>query len=322
MKRKNLLFCLFLMYISAALVLSLWAGRVWGASGPNLTLEVKGVTTEADVAPTQPSLAPYPITASPVYSINAKEYALYNPESGKLLLQSSTMEPVPIASTTKLMTTTIVSHIGKMDDLLTISPEAATQTGSLMNLTTGEEITVQNLLYGALLVSGNDAAYALAEYGGGLLLNNPNATSEARIARFVKEMNSQAADLHMENTHYLDPVGLNDGGHSTAFDLAKLASQVIENPILKKIIATSDITVGSHVLHNSDRLLSDAPYDGILGGKTGFTPDAGHCLVAAARRGNETLIAVILHTDADNTEASAIEARKLLDAGFTSTHWE
>lgn len=304
-----------------------WLGFSWLSSQPAAVAAVLGASTEAQ--PTaQATLLPYPVkkTGSSPF-INSREYVLYNPDSGKVLEASTNLDPVPIASTTKLMTSYLTSKLGNPDDIVTISQQGASQVGSLMNIYQGEKITVHNLLYGTLLVSGNDGAFSLGEYLGGKLLNNPNASTEQKISRFVDEMNATAKSIGMTATHYKDPAGLNDEGHSNAVDLAKLDSLVIQQPLLRQIIGTAQITVTDVTgrdrfdLINSDRLTTDG-YDGNIGGKTGNTPAAGHCLVTSATRNGITLTAVILSTYSESTEASATEARKLLDYGFANFSWQ
>jgi D-alanyl-D-alanine carboxypeptidase (penicillin-binding protein 5/6) len=131
----------------------------------------------------------------------------------------------------------------------------------------------------------------------------------------------------MDSTHYADSVGYDDDGTSTAIDLAKLTSKAIADPAMAKIIGTPLITVYSengyyrYDLRNSNRLVADYQYPGSIGGKTGFTNAAGHCLISAAKRDGSTFVAVILHTISETNEASAVEARKLLENGFRLTRW-
>jgi len=316
-------------YVAAWTFQGYLASRPAPASG-----QVKGASTDSSIlaeakTPTDDALASYPGTLPQLTNaISAKEFALYHMESGKLVASSATMEQVPIASTTKLMNVHVVrKYATNLNAPVTVSSTAASVTGSLMNIYTGETFTVKDLMYGMMLVSGNDAGHALSEYVGGILLNDPAATPDAKTARFVQEMNNEAARLGMKDTHYADPVGLMDTGHSTALDLAKISSIDLQDSVIQPIMDTGDITVTdsrgyAFPLHNSDRLIEDAPYAGTIGGKTGFTDGAGHCLVTAARRGGQTYIAVILNTYAYTTEASAIEARKLLDYGFSLTHWQ
>ena len=305
---------------------------VWNTSKPVTAYAVLGANTINSTLPT-PSLAPYPVFTAPSNpAILADEYALYNPESGRTLLSSKKISPVAIASTTKLMTVylVVVADTSKLDDYYTVSTAAVSQdpTASVMGLVAGEQITMRSLLYGTLLVSGGDAASQLAEIRGGELLGNENATPAQKVQRFLQEMNAEAKALHMFSANYTDPTGLDSATVATANDLAKIMAKVADNDVLRGIIGTSDITVtdqaghNAQVLHNSNRLLADAPYLGIIGGKTGFTDAAGHCLVAVARRNGITLVAVILNTTADTTEASAQEARKLLDIGYNNLKLE
>lgn len=315
-----------------------WSTFTWLSSQPIASAAVLGASTE-DQSAAPPTLEPYPQQGAPqaLPFINAKEYVLYNQESGKVLVKSDTLEAVPIASTTKIMTTYLTSKYGNPDDVVEISQAGASQIGSLMGLYEGEKFTVRNLLYGTLMVSGNDGAYTLAEYVGGKLLNAPSATSEQKVARFVEEMNATAKKLGMSSTHYLDPAGLNDAGKSNALDLAKLIAFDYKNDLLATIMKTGQATIASQAgrtikLDNSNRITKgftdDWHYEGNLGGKTGNTPAAGHCLVTSATRNGITLTAAVLDahstsgTESAENEASAREAQKLLDYGFASFQWE
>ena len=338
MNLRQTLVSLSILLIVASSYVAIWTIQGYVASRPLSASGVKGASTDASIlaeAKTEnaTTVKQYPDPLPQLTNaIAAKQFALYNVESGKLVAQSASLAPVPIASTTKLMNIHVVRlYATNLDDVVTVSPDAASITGSLMGVTAGEKFTVRDLMYGMMLVSGNDAGHALAEYVGGKLLNDPNASSDAKVARFVQEMNSEAAHFDMTSTHYMDPVGLNDDGLSNALDEAKIASVDLKDSVIQPIMNTGDITVTDSLgrafpLHNSDRLVEDAPYQGMIGGKTGFTDGAGHCLVTAARRvvngTPETFIAVILNTNAYDTEASAIEARRLLDYGFSLTHWE
>ena len=128
----------------------------------------------------------------------------------------------------------------------------------------------------------------------------------------------------MQYTHYKDPAGLDDTGHSSALDLAKLMSTLTNDQKIQEVGTTAQTTVTDvqgkikHELRNSNRLVADYLYDGAEAGKTGFTPAAGHCLVGTAKRNGTTLIAVILSTYSEDKAASAEENRKLLDWGFTN----
>lgn len=328
MKRLSIILSLLTWYVASAGLGLVWFSHAKAESDPQITSQVKGVSSASPV--TVPTLRPYPAEQAPFPKIYSKEYVLYNAESGKVLTKSPTMSPLPIASTTKLMTAYLTERVLPLDTVVTVTTESVKQpeASSLMGLHDQEQTSVRNLLYGALLVSGNDAAYLLGETVGRTLLHNPQATSDVALTRFVTEMNAEAKRLGMDETKYMDPVGINDEGRSTALDLAKLMSKVEENASLQSIMTTATITIfdqsGSYRydLRNSNRLVADYNYEGVLSGKTGFTFEAGHCMVTSARRNGITLIAAILHTTQDTNEASAVEARKLLDAGFNSIQWE
>lgn len=335
MTRKTLLKIISTFYALSFLGIALWVSTSWNSSQPVKNFQVKGASTQSMTNNTAEksvasSIAPYPVL-NPSLSlprVYAKQYILFNPESGKIILQSQNLDSRAIASTTKLMTAYLASKLGNPEDYITISQEAASQIGSLMGLYPGEKISIENLLYGAMLVSGNDAVYAIAEHLGDQLLNKPAASSNEKVERFVDEMNNEAKRLKLSKTRYKDPAGLQDEGYSNALDLAKLASLVEANQYLKRIATTAQTTVYDqnmlyrHDLRNSNRLVADYFYEGVGVGKTGYTPIAGHCLVGSATRNGHTLIAVVLNTDEDSKEASARETQKLLDFGFSSLRWE
>lgn len=339
MQPRHILSTVIAIYIAGFGYLTVWTTQGLAASRP-VSLAVKGVSTDNTSSDALLASAVSPVATVNSYpnqltadksNVLAGQYVLYDVESGRAVVKSSpTLQPVAIASTTKLFTAHVVSKHVTLDEIVTVSVDAANQdpTGSMMGIHSGEKISVQNLLYGMLLVSGNDAAHALAEYVGGKLLDNPAATSSEKLDRFMQEMNEEAAQLHMNDSHFLDPAGFNDEGRSTAFDLAKMASIDLQDSQISPVLNTNTITVYSqnnyyrYNLHNSDRLIADMPYMGTLGGKTGFTPTAGHCLVSAAKRDGHTLIAVILDTTYTDNDASAREAKKLLDYGFTNLRWQ
>lgn len=244
--------------------------------------------------------------------INAEAAILiHEPSKYPLYLKNSDYQ-VPIASITKIMTAVVALENYKLDDVIEIKPDNTKVTPSVMNLTSGEKITVRNLLYGLLLQSGNDAALALA-------------SGKMPMDKFINLMNQKALELGLGKTKFKDPAGLDDQGHSSAIDVAILFSYALKNPEIQKIISTPEIEVASvdqsvlHQLKNSNRLTTgEIPLDGIVGGKTGYTPDAGHTLVCAASRNGQTLISVVLKTYSNAASASAEETRKLLTWGFES----
>jgi D-alanyl-D-alanine carboxypeptidase len=228
------------------------------------------------------------------------------------LFEKNSLKQVPIASITKVMTATVALDLYKLSDVVEVKKEDIEVEGSKVFLKAGEKITVENLLYCLLMNSGNDAALTL---------------SDAKITRaeFIVLMNKKAEFLGLESTAFFDPAGLNDQGHSSARDVALLFANALSNKDFEKIVSTAEKDVTSvdgvevHKLKNSDRLTTgEIPLDGVIGGKTGFTYDAGHTLVTAASKNNSTIIGVVLKTFSDTPSASAAEMKKLLDWGFTS----
>lgn len=249
------------------------------------------------------------ITSKPI--IAARSYIVIDSETKYPLALKNPDDPVPIASTTKIMTATVALETLPLDQVVTISSKAATTEGSQLFLRTGEQMTVKNLIYALLLNSANDAAVALAEAGGS-------------YDAFVAAMNDKARLLGLKHTNYRDPAGLDDEGHSTPRDLAILMEYALRNPLFKQIAGTYKHTITSYghpyseyELTNSNRLVKDDDpfyYPNAVAGKTGFTYAAGHCLVSVAEHPNgKRYIAVVLSTYEDSKPASARESRKLLE---------
>lgn len=264
-----------------------------------------------------PPPATYPVrnAGAPEPKVMAKYALLIDLKSFYPLYRKDAYTPVPVASTTKMMTALVARERFQLDEVVTISRKAASQIGSDTGFVPGEKMTVSNLLKALLIQSGNDAAYALAEHGGS-------------VETFVSWMNEKALELGMRSTSFRDPAGLDDESRSTAFDLAVLAAHFLQDTFLAEIARTPETAIASqdgrksHLLKSSNRLVTEAMYfPGILGIKTGFTPAAGHTLVAAAERKGHTLISVVLFTFEDTKEASAKESYKLLTWGFENHIW-
>jgi D-alanyl-D-alanine carboxypeptidase (penicillin-binding protein 5/6) len=190
------------------------------------------------------------------------------------------------ASTTKLMTALVVVEKAKLSDVVTISRKAASAQPTKAGFKEGDKVTIETLLYAALMKSANDAAVALAEAVAG---------SEEQ---FVTLMNRKALAIGADDTKYINANGLpGNGQYITAYDLSKIMRQAIKYPVLKEILGTriaevSTETGKSIFIKNTNRLLwSD---EELLGGKTGYTRQARHCFVCAGERENETIIVALL----------------------------
>jgi len=252
-------------------------------------------------------------------NIYAKQYLLIDPDSDIVFASKEPKSKIAIASTTKIMTATIVLENYDQNEIITISKEASSQIGLDYTTRAGEKITVYNLLKVLLIISSNRAAYAFAEH-----VNNPGETG---TDKFIRMMNDKAKMLGMDNTDYHDAAGLDTTGYSTAHDLAIITEYAMKKPIFADIVKTDQGSVTdvngkiNHELKNSNRLVADWNYPGAIGVKTGYMPEASHSLVAAAERDNHTLYAIILYTLNDTAEASAVESRKLLDWGWANIDW-
>ncbi len=209
------------------------------------------------------------------------ECAILCSDNYEVLYEHDADRIMPIASTTKLMTALVAAEHCNAADRVEITPEMCGFEGSSMYLEPGEVLSVHSLLLGLLLVSGNDAAEALAIHCAG--------SEEA----FCRLMNEKAEQLGMKNSHFVNPHGLNDPLHySTARDMALLMRAVMDDPMLAEINGTRSAVDGDRLLLNHNKLLGQLP--GCTGGKTGYTSAAGRCLVSSAKRGNTSFICVTL----------------------------
>lgn len=249
-----------------------------------------------------------PYYISPV--IEAEASIAIDMNSGQILFEKNIHSRMALASITKLMTILIILEENKLDEVVTISSNAASTSGSTMHLRQSEQITIENLLYGAIINSANDAAVALAEHNSG------------SVSAFVEKMNLKAKDLGLINTNFSNPIGL-DGtsNYSSAFDVAKLAKEVYQYKFIKDAAKMKDFSVSSisgkytHPLESTNELLDS--YLGIKGLKTGKTDAAGLCFVSVAENENDNeIITVVL-----NSPARFPETKILVDWVFRAYNW-
>lgn len=246
----------------------------------------------------------------PVY---AKSIVLMDKATGELLWSKNPDEIVPVASTTKMATALVARKLLNIDDIVTIPKSAVLVQGSKINLLSNEKITVHDLLRGLLIQSGNDAAFALADYYG--------AKHGGDYKKFIEKVNEFLTSEGILDTKFTDPAGLDDdNGYSTARSLAHIARLLLQDSVLAEIVVTPQATVRSvdggisHDLKNSNRLVlgdSGLYLPGTLGVKTGFTHEAGHCLVSAYRGQVGEYVGVVLNTNEYTITASSSEMRKL-----------
>lgn len=239
--------------------------------------------------------------------VHAKAYILMEAKTGQVIISKNQDVPLPPASTTKILTAIMAIERGEVDKEIVVSNEAASVGEASIHLEPGEKISVLNLLKGALIKSGNDASFALAEYVGG--------TEDI----FLLLMNRKAKLVGALNSTFYNANGLPHKGHlSTAKDLALMARYGLNNRLFKSIVATKEERIPwsnygwDRNLVNTNKLLWK--YTGADGVKTGTTKEAGSCLVASATKGDRQLIAVVLKSGDRFGEAA-----RLLDYGFNKT---
>lgn len=229
---------------------------------------------------------PIPILKSPYYPpVGAEGIYVVDLPSFTPILERSTHDKFFPASTAKIITALVAMDLYKPDEVITVKRTFGSIEGQVMGLVAGEKITVENLLYGTLVHSGNDAAYALADTYG--------------FEKFVALMNKKVESLHMLDTHFTNPAGLDDfNEHTSPFDLALAGRALLKNPLLKKIVATKEITIADvdyqyfHTLSNVNKLLGEI--QGVGGLKTGYTENAGENLVSFYKKNGHQYIVVIL----------------------------
>ncbi len=276
---------------------------------------VKGqhVSTESDLQFT--TVAPIPLLQREpaevdafMASVSAQAVQVIDVDSGSVLLSRNADLPRSPASTTKLVTALVSRDIYALDTVLKVGQEAMS-TGTTMGLINGEEITVENVFYGLLMNSGNDAAFLLANQ------------SPFGYQSFVNQMNVKAEQLHLKHSHFTNPSGLDDPDHvMSAADLTIVAREVLKDEFLKSIVGTKSKVITdvsgkiSHPLYSTQQLLGIVP--GVIGMKTGTTDQAGEALVTALERDGHTLILVVL-----GSQDRYADTRKMINWIENSYQW-
>lgn len=253
--------------------------------------------------------APYPARLgwynAPI--VSAQAVFVFDPESGVTLYEKNATSKLSPASTTKLMTAVVALEQFNLDEVLTVKNLVA--DGKDMGLFFGERMSVENLLYGALVHSANDAAYVLAEnYPGG-------------VTAFINAMNKKAIELGLKDTNFANSIGYDaPNQYITAKDLAILSNYALQNPEIAHMVGTKSITVADasysyfHYLQNVNELLGEVA--GVAGVKTGFTESAGENLATMVKRDNHNIMFVIL-----NSEDRFADTRALINWVFQEYRW-
>lgn len=283
-----------------------------------LALTPFGTRLLHDLVPPPPPTPILTVRGTPP-AVSAKAVYLLDADTGHVLVNVQGEQRLPMASTTKIMTALIAIQTAELSQIVSIRQDAINEVrvhnGSSAQLVVGDQIRLKDLLYGLMLPSGDDAAIAIADAAGGT------------TSKFVQTMNLYAHQLHLTQTHFINPDGLtymtpqgqpDPNQYTTAADLAHLARAAMANSFFAQLVELQHFVLLASAVHHAytwdsiDTLLST--YPGATGIKTGFTAEAGYCLVFAATSGGHHLIGVLLHEpDADQR---FVDARTLLDWGF------
>ncbi len=277
-------------------------------SSDNLLTSLDIPQNNAQVAGIQKYNIPPVSKGFPVPVFSARAVFIKDLGTGETLYQKNANTPLPIASTTKIMTALVANDYFKPNSVLTVGSSAATP-GSRVGLSYGEDLTFRSLLYGMLLNSGNDAAFAIAE-------NYPG-----KILGFVSAMNKKILELHLRSSHFDNPAGFDSPNHySSAEDLARITEEALKDPQLARIFATKETNIVSlnkkstHQLFNLNKLLSQV--NGVLGVKTGTTEEAKENLVTLVERDKHRVLLVLLGSNDRFGETTS-----LIDWTYTNFTW-
>ncbi len=235
-------------------------------------------------------------------NINSRIGLIYDRNSGQVLFEKNGYKQTLMASTTKIMTAIVVVENSNLSKIVEVDNKSAQTGGSRLGLKKNDKITINDLLYGLMMKSGNDAAVQLAISVG------------KSVPEFAKIMNDKATELGLKNTHFVVPHGLDiDGHYTTAYELAKIADYALKIPKIREIVSIKTHTVYINnrpmTINNTNELLGSL--NGVYGVKTGFTNGAGRCLVTSCKRDDIDIITVIL--GADTKKMRTADSIKLIE---------
>lgn len=268
----------------------------------------KPVIRSVEIKLPPPPLYPVNIIAKPKPLLTASSVMVVDVPGKTIIWAKNPDKRLLPASTTKIMTALVALDKWQLDDILEVKNNY--QIGQTMGLIVNEKMTLENLLYGLLVDSANDAAYVLADnYPGGL-------------AGFVTQMNKKTRELNLYQTHFMNPAGIEQANHfTTAHDLAILASSAMENKIFSRTVGTPKIRItdvsgkNEYILENINQLIGKVP--GVKGVKTGWTENAGECLITDVKREKGEIIIVILHS-----QDRFGETKKIINWVFNNFEWQ
>ncbi len=237
-------------------------------------------------------LAPASAQLTELDGVSSKRYIVIDADTGEVFVAHNADEKVQIASLTKVFTTIEALELADLNTPITTnSSDLFGADSTTMGFGPGETFSLQDLLYGMMLPSGNDAAHAIARSLG----YQEGDTDQQAVEHFMDLINQRVADMGLKNTHLKNPHGLSENGHySTARDIATFTMYALRYPTFQQVIGASSHTTadGFYYVSNTNKLLNG--YAGLIGGKTGYDDEAGYCLVEVATRDGSTMISVTL----------------------------
>lgn len=242
--------------------------------------------------------------------VTARAAIVMDQRTGRILFSKNAHEPLPMASITKVMTAILAIESGRLDETVTVSEYASLVEGSGVDLDAGETKTLEELLFGLMLRSGNDAATAIAEHLAGT------------VEQFAVQMTRRAGELGAAQTRFKNPHGLDDEQHyTTAYDYGLIAVHAMSLPKFREVVGTEEKRISwtgkpyDRILYNQNKLLE--MYEGADGIKTGWTTPAGRCFVGSATRDGWSLVSVVLNAPQMWEDTTA-----LLDFGYQYYYWD
>lgn len=245
------------------------------------------------------SIAPVAAQVTELDGISSKRYIVIDADTGEVFVEHNADQEVAMASLTKIFTTIEALERGSLTEHITTNASDLFDASSTtMGFGPGETFTLQDLLYGMMLPSGNDAAHAIARSLG----YQEGDTDQQAVQNFLDDMNQRIQDMGLTHTHLMNPHGWGvDGHYSTARDLATFTMYALQYPVFRQLIGASDYVTsdGYYYVTNTNKLLNN--YSGLIGGKTGYDDDAGYCLIEVATRDGSTMISVTLDGEAPDT---------------------
>lgn len=236
-------------------------------------------------------------------SVSSECACVIDMTTGRVIYEKNMAKTHTMASTTKIMTALVALENSNLEDVVTVSANAAGEEGTSLYLKAGQKATMEDLLYGLMLQSGNDAAIAIAEGVAG------------NVDKFAELMTARAKKIGALNSSFKNPNGLDEEGHfTTAYDLAMITREAMMNEKFREIVSTKSKTIleGTQTVSNHNKMLR--MYDGCIGVKTGFTKKSGRCLVSAASRNGVEVVAVTLNAPNDWNDH-----KMMLDYAFETT---